>query len=80
LISSEAAHKALETTAATAGQVNMPGPGRMTIRAPRKPTTTALQRRMPTCSLNQSAAPNVTKSPVVKLSAPASASGIVASA
>ncbi len=75
-ISSDTAHSALDPAAAIAAQLITPAPGFNTTSAPINPTITAPQRRKPTGSPNQNAAPIVTNMAVRKLNAPASASGI----
>ena len=63
----------------TASELNSPCGDRM-ITTPIKPTTTALQRRMPTCSRKISADIAVTNSGIVNVIDTTSASGIAATA
>ena len=54
------AKQKLPTIAISAGQVSVAAEGRSAIITPMNPTTTALQRRQPTCSFRNSADSAVT--------------------
>ena len=79
-ISNDMAHRMLEPMAATAAIETASKPGLSTTRAPASPSATALARTPPILSRKYSPAPIVMKIGVVKLSTPASASGMLARA